>query len=53
MSQPLRSLHQTSGGDTLLVLLPGAYMTPEHYAEHCFPAVAARRPGCSSPPPAS
>ena len=42
MSQPLRSLHQTSGGDTLLVLLPGAYMTPEHYAEHCFPAVAAR-----------
>lgn len=43
MSQPLRSLHQTSGGDTLLVLLPGAYMTPEHYAEHCFPAVAARR----------
>lgn len=43
MSQPLRSLRQTCGADTLLVLLPGAYMTPEHYAEHCFPAVAARR----------
>ena len=42
MSQPLRCLRQTCGGDTLLVLLPGAYMTPEHYAEHCFPAVAAR-----------
>ncbi|MCG2575780.1 hypothetical protein LZ012_02085 [Dechloromonas sp. XY25] len=26
------------GADTLLVLLPGAYMTPEHYAEHFFPA---------------
>ena len=42
MSQPLRCLRQACGGDTLLVLLPGAYMTPEHYAEHCFPAVAAR-----------
>ena len=38
----LRSLSLTQGAETLLVLLPGAYMTPEHYAEHCFPAVAAR-----------
>ncbi len=43
MSQALRSLRQMAGGDTLLVLLPGAYMTPEHYAEQCFPAVTVRR----------
>lgn len=43
MSQPLRTLNRTGGADTLLVLLPGAYMTPEHYADHFFPAVAARR----------
>ncbi len=42
MSQPLRTLDLKQGGDTLLVLLPGAYMTPEHYREHCFPAVEAR-----------
>lgn len=36
----LRCLSQTDGAETLLVLLPGAYMTPEHYAEHFFPAIA-------------
>ena len=36
----LRSLSRTDGAETLLVLLPGAYMTPEHYAEHFFPTVA-------------
>ena len=36
----LRSLSLTQGAETLLVLLPGAYMTPEHYAEHFFPTVA-------------
>jgi pimeloyl-ACP methyl ester carboxylesterase len=35
----LRSLSRTDGAETLLVLLPGAYMTPEHYAEHFFPAI--------------
>ncbi|MDE2439572.1 MAG: hypothetical protein KGP14_01005 [Betaproteobacteria bacterium] len=38
----LRSLSCKGGADSLLVLLPGAYMTPEHYAEHFFPRVAQR-----------
>lgn len=39
----LRTVARECGADTLLVLLPGAYMTPEHYAEHFFPAVAQRQ----------
>ena len=35
----LRTISRQVGADTLLVLLPGAYMTPEHYAEHFFPAI--------------
>lgn len=38
----LRTVSSQRGADTLLVLLPGAYMTPEHYAEHFFPAVTWR-----------
>ena len=38
----LRSVARKCGADTLLVLLPGAYMTPEHYAEHFFPVIAQR-----------
>ena len=37
-----RNAARRDGADTLLVLLPGAYMTPEHYAEHFFPAVTQR-----------
>ncbi len=43
MSAGLRTLRQQRGAEALLVLLPGAYMTPEHYAEHCFPAVGQRQ----------
>lgn len=43
MSATLRTAKQQNGAEALLVLLPGAYMTPEHYVEHCFPAVAERR----------
>ncbi len=39
MSRPLRTVTQTRGADTLLVLLPGAYMTPEDYAQRFFPNV--------------
>lgn len=38
----LRTVSRQRGADSLLVLLPGAYMTPEHYAEHFFPAVVRR-----------
>jgi hypothetical protein len=31
MSQTLRTLRQTVGAPTLIVMLPGAYMTPEDY----------------------
>ena len=43
MPAALRTLDQRCGAEALLVLLPGAYMTPEHYAERFFPAVAQRR----------
>ena len=38
----LRTVSRQHGADMLLILLPGAYMTPEHYAEHFFPAVERR-----------
>ena len=44
MSPALRTLRQQHGADSLLVLLPGAYMTPEHFVEHgFFRAVEQRR----------
>ena len=36
MNGALRTLGPSRGGDTLLVLLPGAYMTPEHFVENGF-----------------
>lgn len=42
MSQRLRTVGQACGADTLLVLLPGAYMTAEDYAAQFFPACARR-----------
>lgn len=36
MSAALRTLRHDGGGDSLLVLLPGAYMTPEHFAANGF-----------------
>lgn len=43
MSQALRTLRQTRGASSLMVLLPGAYMTPEDYVEAgFFDAVALR-----------
>lgn len=36
MSAALRTLRHQRGADSLLILLPGAYMTPEHYAENGF-----------------
>ena len=36
MSTELRTLRHDGGGDSLLVLLPGAYMTPEHFVENGF-----------------
>ena len=36
MSAVLRTVRHQRGADTLLVLLPGAYMTPEHYVENGF-----------------
>jgi pimeloyl-ACP methyl ester carboxylesterase len=41
-STSLRTVVQKRGADTLLVLLPGAYMTAEDYAAHFFPAVVRR-----------
>jgi pimeloyl-ACP methyl ester carboxylesterase len=43
MSPALRTLRHDGGGDSLLVLLPGAYMTPEHFADNGFFADAAVR----------
>ena len=43
MSSALRTLHHDVGGDSLLVLLPGAYMTPEHFAANGFFADASVR----------
>lgn len=43
MSRTLRTLRQSCGAATLMVLLPGAYMTPEDYEkEGFFHAVAER-----------
>jgi len=36
MSAALRTLRHDGGGDSLLVLLPGAYMTPEHFVDNGF-----------------
>lgn len=36
MSAALRTLRHDGGGDSLLVLLPGAYMTPEHFVANGF-----------------
>lgn len=43
MSPALRTLRQLNGADSLLVLLPGAYMTPEHFVEHGFFSTVAQR----------
>ncbi len=43
MSNALRTLTQARGADTLLVLLPGAYMTPEHFADNDFFAAVESR----------
>lgn len=43
MNKPLRTLRHSVGAPALLVLLPGAYMTPEHFAENGFPDAADRR----------
>ena len=42
MTDRLRTVAQTRGADTLLVLLPGAYMAAEDYAARFFPAVERR-----------
>lgn len=42
MSGPLRTVGRPCGADTLLVLLPGAYMTADDYAAQFFPAVERR-----------
>ena len=43
MSASLRTLRRESGGPDLLVLLPGAYMTPEHFADNGFFAAVDHR----------
>lgn len=44
MSQTLRTLRHNAGGSTLIVLLPGAYMTPEDFLQAgFFAAVQTRR----------
>ncbi len=43
MSQTLRTLRQTVGAPTLIVMLPGAYMTPADYAAQGFFSAIARR----------
>jgi len=43
MSVELRTLRQQNGADSLLVLLPGAYMTPEHFVENGFFSVVESR----------
>lgn len=42
MSGPLRTVGRAGGADTLLVLLPGAYMTADDYAVQFFPVVERR-----------
>ena len=36
MNAPLHCLRHERGADTLLVLLPGAYMTAQHFADNGF-----------------
>ena len=43
MSRELRTLHQNTGAPTLIVLLPGAYMTPEDYVQAGFFRTVAER----------
>lgn len=43
MRDGLRTLRQGSGAPDLLVLLPGAYMTPDHFADNGFFAAVDRR----------
>ena len=43
MSQALRTLRQTTGAPNLMVLLPGAYMTPEDYEKAGFFAALGER----------
>jgi len=43
MSQPLRTLRQSNGAATLIVLLPGAYMTPEDFEKAGFFSAVSRR----------
>jgi pimeloyl-ACP methyl ester carboxylesterase len=47
MSRALRTLRQTIGAPNLMVLLPGAYMTPEDYEKAgFFAAISERRLAC-------
>lgn len=43
MSQPLRSLRQTVGAQTLIILLPGAYMKPEDFEKSGFFSAVTQR----------
>jgi len=43
MSQPLRTLRQSNGAATLIVLLPGAYMTPADFEKAGFFSAVSRR----------
>ena len=43
MNPPLRSLRQTNGASNLILLLPGAYMTPEDYEKAGFFAAVRQR----------
>ena len=43
MNPPLRTLRQTCGAPNLLVLLPGAYMTPEDFEKAGFFAAVSQR----------
>lgn len=44
MNQSLRTVRHTVGAPTLMIMLPGAYMTPEDYvAQGFFSAIASRR----------
>ena len=43
MNPPLRTLRQTCGAPNLIVLLPGAYMTPEDFEKAGFFAAVSQR----------
>ena len=43
MSRPLRTLRQSVGAPTLMILLPGAYMSPEDYEKSGFFSAVSRR----------